>query len=332
MRTPAVGRLPRDARTLGVSAAVGSQLLYGLAYLVPELLAAVSAVEVTFGRFLVHGLLSIALLATLGAQARAALDASAWRTALTFAAAGNVGYYLCVVIGVQLAGAPLTAVIIGALPVTIVVASALRGEVALAPLRLPLALVAAGLALVNLVGITQPGEREAGEVALGALAATGGLALWTWYARANAAFLRARPDVGAPAWSVAVGLATLGIVALATGPLLALTGGELTASRDVAAYLAGALVLGVLVSWLAGLLWNQAAVRIPVALAGQLIVLETLAGLTYAYLARTELPALPSVIGIALLVAGVLLGVRRTLPRVSPVGAAAITERGARPR
>lgn len=312
MHTSLPAALPRDARTLALAAAVGSQLLYGLAFLMPELLAAVSPVEVTFGRYLVYGALSVALLGTLGARARQALDASAWRTALAFAAAGNVGYYLLVVIGVQLAGAPLAALIIGALPLTIVVVSALRGEVALKRLRLPLALVAAGLGLVNLVGITQPGERAAGEVALGALAAAGGLALWTWYARANAAFLRARPDVGPEAWSMAVGVATLALVVLATGPAFALAGGELTASRDLGAFVAGALVLGVLVSWLAGLLWNQAAVRLPVGLAGQLIVLETLSGLTYSYLARTELPALPTVAGIALLVAGVLLGVRRT--------------------
>ena len=44
-----------------------------------------------------------------------------WRTALAFAVAGNVGYYLLLVIGIRAAGAPLTDMVIGAIPVVVAV-------------------------------------------------------------------------------------------------------------------------------------------------------------------------------------------------------------------
>jgi drug/metabolite transporter (DMT)-like permease len=291
--------------------AVGAGALFGLAFLIPELLSTVSPVEVTYGRYAVYGLLSGALLA----RARPRLDREVWRTALLFALTGNVGYYLLLVIGIQGAGAPLAALIIGALPVTVALAGARGGDgPPVRRLLAPLALIAAGLGLVNLVALTRADAVGAGrpaETLVGVLAALGGLALWTWYALANAAFLRRRTDVTPATWSSAVGLATLAVVAVTGPPLLLASGGELSATEDLAAFLAGSLVLGVLVSWAASALWNRAALRLPVSLAGQLFVVETLAGLAYSYAARAALPDLATVVGAALLVAGVLLGLTR---------------------
>ena len=56
--------------------------------------------------------------------------------------------------------------------------------------------------------------------------------------------------------------------------------------------------------------WNRASQRLPTALAGQLIVFETLAALGYAFMLRGEPPAAATLAGITLLVIGVLLGVR----------------------
>ncbi|HNQ75083.1 MAG TPA: hypothetical protein PKM39_00460, partial [Pseudothauera hydrothermalis] len=51
--------------------------------------------------------------------------------------------------------------------------------------------------------------------------------------------------------------------------------------------------------------------RLPTALAGQLIVFETLAALTYAFLLRAAWPAPVTLVGIVLLVLGVVVAVRR---------------------
>jgi drug/metabolite transporter (DMT)-like permease len=63
-------------------------------------------------------------------------------------------------------------------------------------------------------------------------------------------------------------------------------------------------------SWLGTVLWNRASQRLPTALAGQLIVFETLAALAYAFLLREEAPDATTLAGIALLVTGVGLGAR----------------------
>jgi drug/metabolite transporter (DMT)-like permease len=74
--------------------------------------------------------------------------------------------------------------------------------------------------------------------------------------------------------------------------------------------------IGLLASWLGTLCWNAASQRLPTALAGQLIVFETLAALLYAYLWRGRWPEPLALAGVALLVVGVLWGVRLRPPPV----------------
>jgi drug/metabolite transporter (DMT)-like permease len=68
--------------------------------------------------------------------------------------------------------------------------------------------------------------------------------------------------------------------------------------------------IGLFASWLGTLCWNEASQRLPTALAGQLIVFETLAALSYAYLLRGEMPPPLTLIGVALLVGGVMSALR----------------------
>ena len=55
---------------------------------------------------------------------------------------------------------------------------------------------------------------------------------------------------------------------------------------------------------------ERASRLLPPALTGQLIVFETLAALLYAFLWQARLPFAQELVGIALLVGGVLIGVR----------------------
>jgi drug/metabolite transporter (DMT)-like permease len=75
--------------------------------------------------------------------------------------------------------------------------------------------------------------------------------------------------------------------------------------------------IGLFASWLGTLCWNQASHRLPTALAGQLIVFETLAALAYAYLLHRQWPQPLTLLGIALLVGGVLWALR-----INPVATA----------
>lgn len=70
------------------------------------------------------------------------------------------------------------------------------------------------------------------------------------------------------------------------------------------------IAIGLFASWLGTLCWNEASQRLPTALAGQLIVFETLAALAYAFILRGTMPQPLTMVGIACLIVGVLRAVR----------------------
>jgi drug/metabolite transporter (DMT)-like permease len=190
-------------------------------------------------------------------------------------------------------------------------------------LALPLVVITAGLALVSVLeisGVHAYLAASAAEKAAGLLAAAGAVVLWTWYALANARFL-ARHDTVSPAgWSTAVGVAT-GAVALGGLPAAALAG-QLTvpsgAHPGPAALVAGIVFLGVVVSWVATMLWNLASSRLSPALAGLLVNLETVSGFGYVYAVRQQWPPAGQLAGLALVMAGVTLTILTARPRRSP--------------
>jgi drug/metabolite transporter (DMT)-like permease len=75
-------------------------------------------------------------------------------------------------------------------------------------------------------------------------------------------------------------------------------------------FLALVLTIALFASWLGTLCWNAASQRLPTSLVGQLIVFETLAALAYGLALRGQWPSPWIALGIALLVAGVVMGVR----------------------
>jgi drug/metabolite transporter (DMT)-like permease len=181
-----------------------------------------------------------------------------------------------------------------------------------------LLLIAAGIACVNhgeLQRLRADPAADLGRYAVGALLAVGAVACWTWYPIRNADWMRAHPDRSATAWATAQGVATLppaalGFVAFwawnaASGQAFEMPFGP-TPWRFVGLMVA----IGLLASWLGTLCWNAASQRLPTALAGQLIVFETLAALAYALALRGERPEALTLAGVALLVAGVVWALR----------------------
>lgn len=185
---------------------------------------------------------------------------------------------------------------------TLAVAGSWPDRSRLRALTVPLALTVAGLALVNLAAlVTHAGGAPSRSVPLWTRRRRRALVAWTCFGVANARFLTSRPDISATTWASALGITSLGWMAPAVPILLA--GGPLTATRRPLAFLAGALVLGVLTSWAATAAWNRASVQLPVSLAGQLVVVETVTGTAYSYLYRQHLPEPAVLAGSALLLA-----------------------------
>ena len=70
-------------------------------------------------------------------------------------------------------------------------------------------------------------------------------------------------------------------------------------------FIAWALLMGLAGSWFATWCWVVASRRLPLALSAQLIVAETIFGLTYGFMFEGRFPSPSEVIGAALQLAGV---------------------------
>jgi drug/metabolite transporter (DMT)-like permease len=70
------------------------------------------------------------------------------------------------------------------------------------------------------------------------------------------------------------------------------------------------ILIGVGATWIATWLWNRASQALPTSLAGQLLVFETVFGLAYAFALEGKAPPPLAWAGMALLLAGVVLGIR----------------------
>lgn len=324
----------------GTGFALAAGLLWGLVFLGPQLVPEYPATLQSFGRYLAFGLIALPL-AWFDRHSLRQLARADWLEALRLALVGNIVYYLFLASAIQRAGGPLPTVIIGTLPVVIAVTANLRGHRAGTrredPLQwsrlLPsLALMAGGIALVNQVELrhlqADPGA-DVGRYAWGAVLAAGAVACWTWYPIRNAEWLRAHPDRNPRTWATAQGLATLPLALLGYGVTwvaMAASGHsfEMPFGPRPTDFVMLMVAIGLLSSWLGTLCWNEASQRLPPAIAGQLIVFETLAALAYAFLLRGQWPQSGTLAGVALLVAGVLWALRAgsgvSQKAVSPAG------------
>ena len=316
----------RRALFTGTFYALAAGLMWGLVFVAPTMLAEYPPVLLSMGRYLAFGLIALPL-AWFSRHQLAAFTRADWIEALKLSAVGNLLYYLCLASAIQYAGGPLPTMIIGTLPVVIAITSNLRdhardGRISWRGMLPSLALIAAGLALVNHVEMAALQANPAADTtryAWGALLALGAVVCWTWYPLRNADWLRAHANRSPTAWATAQGVVTLPMALIGYAAFWAWNHASnstfaMPLGPRPGAYLGLMLAIGLLASWLGTLCWNEASQRLPTRLVGQLIVFETLAALAYAYLWRGQWPELLTAAGLVLLVAGVLWALRTRPP------------------
>lgn len=303
---------------IGILCGVSANLMWGLAFLVPLLLPDSDSVALALGRYLVFGVLSVGLLVAQRNEAIRGLSGRVWVNALLFAFSGHVGYYFFLVQAITHAGAPIATSIIGILPVTVALAGNwIRREYPFSRLVVPIGFIIVGLILVNVMEgrwASVMGGRLDWDLVTGVASALVALALWTSYAVANASFLRSHPEISSSMWSTLMGIGAL-VLSLLALPIAIVSGAVHLHYAEVDKLLPllwGALVMGVLVSWAGTVLWNRSSGLVPISIAGQLAVVQTIAGLVYGFAWAQRMPPPLELLGIALLLGGVLLAIQRT--------------------
>ncbi|WBS05466.1 DMT family transporter [Pseudoduganella sp. SL102] len=304
---------------IGVLCALLAGAMWGMVFIAPALLAAFSPLELALGRYMAYGAMAFALLLPKLSGLAHRLDRNDCAALLRHALAGNIVYYMLLATGVKLAGVAPTSLIIGLLPITVTLLGRHdHGAVPLARLALPLAVVAAGIACINVDVFTHAhaAGRPPWQTAAGLACAAGALLCWSWYTVDNARYLKANAHFSSAEWSALYGLST-GIIALAIAlPAFLLHEGDVTGAagaasgRDWGLFWTCNALLALGASVIGNQLWNIASRRVPVTLSGQLILFETLFALLYGFLYRQAWPRPLEMTAIVLLAVGVMWSVR----------------------
>jgi len=320
---------------IGVLCGLLAGAFWGMVFIAPKLLPAFSPWELAIGRYLAYGI--VALVATLPILRRVLrkLTRADCVALLRQAFTGNLLYYVLLAFGVQLAGVGPTSLIIGILPITVTIMGRRdHGAVPLQTLILPLLVVAAGIACINVdlfsgggghgaaaSDMTEAAVRPVWQKLAGVLCAVGALACWSLYAVDNARYLQRNPHFSGNEWSALYGLST-GLVSavlavagwtlgwLFAGDALTATGGQ----RDWQWFWTVNAAVAIGASLIGNNLWNIASRRLPLTLSGQMIVFETLFALAYGFVFDHRWPRPLEMAAIALLMVGVAWSVRLHAP------------------
>lgn len=299
----------------GILAGLAAGALWGLVFVAPRMVGGFAGIDLTAGRFVVYGLVSVAVLTVSLRSARRPTLAQAWG-ALWLSVLGFTGYYWILVLAIRDAGTEMPALIVGTIPIWVMLLGKPHG-LRWAALLPGLGLTALGLVLMSNAALAAAGAVQPAASAIpefssywrGIGLALAAMACWTAFALLNAAWLRRHPEVSAADWANWLGVATgLG------GLLLALTLGtplpRLMAQPGWPLFALVAVAIGFGSSWLATILWNLASQRLPASLCGQLIVSETLFALLYSFLWDGRWPTLAQWLAALLFSAGILSSIR----------------------
>ncbi|MCP5470241.1 MAG: DMT family transporter [Chlamydiales bacterium] len=298
----------------GILFAVAACFVWGFIFVIPNWLLSFTPVEVVLGRYITYGIFSIILLLRKGWKIPLQFPPKAWLTALLFALCSNIFYYFGVVWGLRYASAPLTVLIVGLAPIVI----ALYGnwhvrEISFKHLILPCAWIASGVILVNVQqfeGALTTGEFK--EYVVGLFGIFVALAGWSVYVVHNARFLKKNSQLPVTEWASVIGTATLFLSLTIAAFFFFIAKREVEIahfdhfSKSLLGFILGVSTLGVASSWGGCYLWNRASTFLPVSLLGPMMILETVFGLLFVYLAEFHFPSWVETIGILMLISGML--------------------------
>ena len=292
---------------VGILCGMGAGALWGLVFLAPELARAFSPLQLTIGRYLAYGLLSVALIAPRWRTFSTGLGRREWLALGWLSLCGNILYYILLSSAVQLGGIALTSLVIGFMPVVVtIVGSRDHGAVPLVRLAPSLALCVIGAVCVGWQAVASPVSGSNFTQWVGLACAVGALVVWTAYAVGNTRWLSRLDTISAHDWSLLTGVVT-GAQSMALIPL-ALMLDRFDQSAEAWLQFAGVSVgVAVLASIVGNALWNRMSRLLPLTMVGQMILFETLFVLLYAFLWEQRLPTLLETVAFLVVTVSVIL-------------------------
>jgi drug/metabolite transporter (DMT)-like permease len=302
---------------LGIAAGLGAGAFWGLTFVAPLVVPGVRAMDVMVGRYWSCAAFALCVLLLQwwrsGREAcmPSGLPASAPLVALAQSVLGYTGYYWLLFLAVEGAGAALPVLVIGTLPVWMMLLGKPAG-VLWRHLLVGLLLTVLGLLMMYAATTAsdQIGAVSGPDPFQGMLLAGAAMLSWLIFGFWNAAWLRQHPQLSSTTWanwqSVAAGFGACAAAWAWGWP----DWSGLDEAGQLAPFVWTCLITGIGSGWVASVLWNMASRRLPASLAGQLIVSETLFGLTYAFAWTMEWPGWLQGVAALLFVSGILASIR----------------------
>ena len=297
----------------GIAAAIFASLTWSMNFIAPFVIGDYSIFDLAACRFLFSGLIGVVILVT-SARLSRGVSVQDWFVAAGLAFIGYVGYFLTVMVAAVYAGPVIPPAFLGLVPVVLAIAGNFHGRsISWPPLLVPLALAAMGLVLVNASGIMQADVEGERSLIIGIAFAILAVALWTWFGIANQTALLKRPNMDARVWTALMmiggSIQTLAFLPIGYGmdlfraPDIGLGFDAIQNLYFPAFALAGVASIGG--AWA----WTIASQRLPVALAGQLLMTEIVFATCFGLMVRDRWPTIAEGTGMMLLVLGVVMAI-----------------------
>ena len=263
-----------------------------------------SSVDLTAGRFLSYGALSLLLVLAVRQSARPTLRQAL--SAAGLSVLGFTGYYLLLVLAIRDAGTAVPSLIIGTIPIWMML---LGKPVGLRWAALLPGLILTLLGLVLMMRAEENVSTQGQDFWRGVAFALVSMACWTAFGLLNAAWVKKHPNISATTWANWLGIAT-GFGALGLWLVAGSDAKVLLAQQNWAQAAIICIATGIGSAWVATILWNIASQRLSASLCGQLIVSETLFALFYSFAWDGQWPTLLQALACVLFVTGIVASIR----------------------
>ena len=294
----------------GILFALGACFIWGFIFVIPQFMINFTSIEVTMGRYVFYGVISALIFAKSKIRGTCNYPRHIWIKALWFSLISTIVYFTFLVLGLRYCTPAICTLILGIAPIVIAFyGNWKQKEVSFRSLVIPSFLILIGLICINLPNLSE--TRSLTTHMWGLLFSLIALITWSWYAVTNSRLLKKHPEIHSSDWTTLVGMATLFWVVIFTLFFATFFPSQLNIHKflifdqNMVQFLIGSAVLGVVCSWIGAFLWNRASFYLPISLAGQITIFETIFGIFTIYLVEKKLPPRLECIGILLFIVAI---------------------------